>query len=584
MSDRSNRPHGPSGVDLLGPADPDSAPVIPEKTPSRHHRGVGRVDQDALPTVFLVLVGVVTVGGLLLRLPSFNDSLFGDEISTYFIVVGNSLGRVMALVHSNQETTPPLYFVVAWATKGVLGSPVQSIRLVSLITGTAAIPLTFILGLWTVGRRAGLVGAVCVALSPYMIFFSTEARPYMLVMFLALLSTLALLRALDSGRLSWWVAYAACSSAAAYTHYTVVFLLGAQLAWALWTQPRARRALVVTNVAVAVSYLPWLGGLREDVRAPALNVIGVVDFHTIWSILESFWIGHPLTPIGLLPGNTIVVLAGAGLVVAVAGLAVKARGTGTPRLHIRPGTVLVVLLAVAPAVGIVLYSWARVDILDDRYLIASWPGLALAIGVLVTSPPKPWRWAAISITLAAYAVGGFRMLGSSAQRPDTDAAVAYIDQVGSSGDPIVADTYFYNPLSELDVALAGADQAQHHPVLRLGSPPLAEQLAHLSGPHPQPIFFGLPVTAPQVVARQAVALARNGTIFLFTSGFSKASEVNSNSDTPGGKYEINANLVLDEFLQALPARYHVVAEQTYWSFSGLFPQSVYVLRETGSGH
>jgi len=585
VSDGSNRPFdgGPSGVDLLGPAEAGGGPEMLEKTPGRRHRAAtGRVDEGPLPAVFMVLVGVVTVGGLLLRLPSFNDSLFGDEISTYFIVVGNNLGRVLQLVHSNQETTPPLYFVVAWATKGFLGSPVQSIRLISLVTGTATIPLTFLLGLLTVGRRAGLVGAVCVALSPFMIFFSTEARPYMLVLFLGLLSTLALLRAVDSGRPSWWVAYAACSSAAVYTHYTVAFLLIAQLAWALWTQPQARRALVIANVAVVVSYLPWLGGLREDLRAPALNVIGVVDLHTIGNILEPFWIGNALTPVGLLPGNFTVALAVAGLVIAVIGLAVKARATGSRRLGLPPRTVLVVLLAVAPAVGIILYSWARVDILDDRYLVASWSGLALTIGVLVTSPPKPWRWAAIALTLVAYAVGGFMMLGSAAQRPNTDAAVAYIDQVGANGDPIVGETYFYNPLSELDVALAEAGQAQHHPVLRLGSPPLADQFVRLSGPRPQPVFFGLPVTPPQVVARQAVALARNGTIFLFTSGFSKTSEANSSSNTAAGRYVTNANLILNQFLEALPARYHVVAEQTFWSFSGLFPESVYVFRDTGS--
>ncbi len=166
---------------------------------------------------FFVLVGIITVGGLLLRLPSFHDSLFGDEISTYFIVTGHSLPRVLRLVESNQETSPPLYFMLAWATKGLLSSPAESIRLVSLITGTAAIPLTFLLGLWTVGRRAALVGATCVALSPYMIFYSTEARPFMLMLFLTLLSTLALLRALDSGKNRWWVAYAACSCGAVYS-------------------------------------------------------------------------------------------------------------------------------------------------------------------------------------------------------------------------------------------------------------------------------------------------------------------------------------------------------------------------------
>ena len=177
----------------------------------------GRADETPLPRLFFVLVAIITVGGLLLRLPSFHDSLFGDEISTYFIVTGHSLPRVLRLVESNQETSPPLYFMLAWAMKGLLSNPAESIRLVSLITGTAAIPLTFLLGLWTVGRRAAVVGAAFVALSPYMIFYSTEARPFMLMLFLTLLSTLALLRALDSDQNVWWVAYAACSCGAVYS-------------------------------------------------------------------------------------------------------------------------------------------------------------------------------------------------------------------------------------------------------------------------------------------------------------------------------------------------------------------------------
>ena len=308
---------GRSVTDLLGvPVTQPGprAPSVAQGSGSRLPRSVtGGIDEGAHPGLVVALLSAVTVAGLLLRLPSFRDSLNGDEVSTYFIVVGHSLGGVLLLVHSNQETTPPLYFVLAWFTKGLLGNQAQSIRLVSLVAGTAAIPLTFLLGRLTVGRRAGLVGATCVALSPYMIFYSTQARPYMLVLFLALLSTLALLRAIDTGRVTWWVAYAACSCAAAYTHYTVVFILIVQLVWALWTRPQARRALVVANVAVGVAYLPWLGGLREDLRAP--NFIGAltpVNPATIRDINENFWIGHPITPIGSLPGTFTVTLAGAG--------------------------------------------------------------------------------------------------------------------------------------------------------------------------------------------------------------------------------------------------------------------------------
>ena len=229
--------------------------------------------------------------------------MFSDELSTYYIVNGHSLSRVLQLVHSNQDPTPPLYFVLAWVVKGLLGSEVESIRLVSLVTGTAAIPLTFLLGLWTVGRRAALVGATCVALAPFMIFTSTEARPFMLGLFFALLSTLTLLRALDTGRLVWWAAYAASSCAAAYTHYTVVFLLVVQLGWALWTQPRARKYLVLANVVAAVAYIPWLGGLRNDLHAPD-NQIGLpVSFHLLKVVLENWSIGDTVIPISSCEAN-----------------------------------------------------------------------------------------------------------------------------------------------------------------------------------------------------------------------------------------------------------------------------------------
>jgi len=571
-------------ADLLAPGETEgSGPLSPSSGEGTHghvRRTVtGRADESAVPNPFLVMLGAVTLVGLLLRLPSFNSSLAGDEISTYFIVVGHSLGRVLLLVHSNLETTPPLYFVLAWATKGILASPAQSIRLVSLVTGTAAIPLTFLLGLWTVGRRAALVGAACVALSPYMIYFSTEARPYMLVLFLALLSTLALLRALDSGRLRWWVAYAACTCAVAYTHYTVVFFLVPQVVWALWTQPRERRALIAANVAAGLAYLPWLGGLREDLHAPNLIPFLVpVNIHNIGLILENTWIGQPTFLFFPQPGELAVALAAAGLAVGLLGLIENARGHDRLQWWLQPRTALILVLAVAPAVLVALYSWTRVDILVGQNLIASWPGLALAIGALVTSPRRRPLWlAAAALTLGAFAIGGAKMLAPASQRPNANAAVAFIDRVGTSGDPIVSAPFFANPLSELDVALAGAGQSQRHPVLRLGVPPLAEQLSPLSGPHPQPQFFGLPQTPPQELARQAAALARQGTLFLV---FCRYPEGKPPSLATSNLLKRN-RISVDLFLRSLPGSFHVVEQVTYPGFSSLFLETVDVIRDTG---
>ena len=531
-----------------------------------------QADETPLPRLYLASIAIVTVGGLLVRLPSFHDSLFGDEISTYFIVTGHSLSRVLRLVESNQEASPPLYFMVAWATKGLLSSPVQSIRLVSLVTGTAAIPLTFLLGLWTVGRKAALVGATCVALSPYMIFYSTEARPFMLMLFLTLLSTLALLRALDSGKPLWWLAYAACSCGAVYTHYSALFLLFVQLVWALWARPQAWKYLLGANVVAIMGFIPWVDGLREDLHGPSfINALAPLKPNIVGIILDTSWIGHPETTLDRVPGIFAAALGGAGLIVGAVGLLLKAKGgTGTRRWRLTSRTSLVVLLAIGPAVLLLLYSWVRSDIFGGPFLIADWPGLALTMGVIVTRPARPLRYVAMALILGAYAIGGLIMLGPTAQRPNVDAVVSYINQVAAPGDPIVSLSFFANPLSEVDVALADDGASGRYPVLRLGSPKLSAQLAPLSGPNPQPVFFFLPVAPPQKVAAQAVSLARHGTIFFVWF---------STSLVPN-----KAAVEAKQFLGALPAQFHVTKRIILSNFGGGFYEKLYVIKNTGARH
>lgn len=542
-----------------------------------------------MPKVYLGLIAAITLAGFLLRLPSFGDSLLGDEISTFYIVHGHSLARVLSLLHSRQETTPPLFFILAWVTRGWLGNEAESIRLVSLVTGIAAIPLTFLLGLWTVGRRAALVGATCVAFSPFMIFYSSEARTYMLVLFLGLLSSICLIRSLDTGRMSWWVGYAASTCAAIYSHYSVVFFLVVQLAWALWTVPRARKHLLIANAAAIIGFLPWINVFRADLHYPNLiPLLLPLNLHNILRTGESFWIGHPIVPLHEVPGDVAVFLALAGLGVALIGVAAAARKRKLVPWHISSRLAMIILLAVAPAVVMVLYSWARVDVLGGANIIASWPALGLAIGAFVTAPPRPWRIAAVSLTLTAYVIGGISMLSSTSQRSNVAAAVSFVDRTGRSGDPIVSSSFFFNPLSEVDAALAGTpswtylpgntlDRARPvtasvpHPVIRLGEPPLNEQFHFLAEPNPNPVFFVLPEPTPQRVAQEAMALARHGTIFLLTPITIHLHARPRNA----------VDVAMRQFIRSMEPRFRLVQSVTYPS--DITPENVYVFRETASG-
>ena len=48
------------------------------------------------------------------RLATADQSLFGDELSTYFIISTHGLGGTIATVHNDIEITPPLSFALAW--------------------------------------------------------------------------------------------------------------------------------------------------------------------------------------------------------------------------------------------------------------------------------------------------------------------------------------------------------------------------------------------------------------------------------------------------------------------------------------
>ena len=176
-----------------------------------------------------LLVVALTVVGAVVRLLVLHDSLFADELSTYWVVSGRSFGGVISTVHTDAEITPPLFFALSWLTTRIEFTA-EMLRLPSYVAGVATIPLVYLIGARTVGRWAATVGTAHPA-APFMIYYSTEARGYALMIGLAVLSTLAMLIAIDGGKARWWVLYAASSCGAMYSHYTAVFFLAAQFAW-----------------------------------------------------------------------------------------------------------------------------------------------------------------------------------------------------------------------------------------------------------------------------------------------------------------------------------------------------------------
>jgi hypothetical protein len=463
----------------------------------------------ASPT--LVAVAGLTLLGFLIRLAEFDQSLLGDELSTYWIVHGHSLGDVLSSVRSNDEITPPLYFVLGWASLKV-GSDPEWVRLPSLLAGTATIPLVYLLGARTVGRFAAIAASAVMALSPFMIYYSVEARSYALMIALLTASSVALLAALESGRARWWIAYAACSCGALLSHYTSVFPLAAQFGWVVWAHREAIRPLLLANLGVLAGFAPWIPGFVADNNSPTTAILSALQpftFDAVRFALEQWAIGYPYVRLESLPGIVSGTLIAAGLLIGVVLAGVRAgeslRGASgslaEALARIPPRLVLVALLAVATPLGEAVYSAFGTNLLGARNLNASWPGLAVLIGAVVTTAGPPLAIASAGLVLTGFAIGAIKTLDSDVGRIDYAGAAGLIETRWGGGDVIVdAASLTPVPLTGLDVYLPAG-----HPEFRLGLP-ISEH----------PFMIGDPVPPPNRLIASAFREARGKSLFLVT--------------------------------------------------------------------
>lgn len=487
--------------------------VTEERSPLITKRASGRWIWASLAV--LIAIGVI------LRLLRIGDTVFGDELSTLYIVRGNGLSGTVSAVASDAEISPPLYFVLAWLSTH-LGSAPELVRLPSLLLGIASIPLAFMVGERVAGRLAGLLAAAFIAINPFMVFYSVDGRGYMLATFLLLVSTLALLLALDTGRGRWWVLYGAATSLAMYSHYTVAFVLAAQLGWVLWAHPGARRTALLANAAAAVVFLPWLPSLIADTNSPTIDVLAALQgsgFAAKRVALEAWAFGSPYVSPHQVPGALALRFGVAGLVVLGLACAVALLRGGLVTARGRLGeeawrrVVLVVAMALAtPAFEALLLLGGGTDLFGARNLLTSSAGVALSIGALAWAG-RSRRIAALTVVctlaavavFAALAVGAVRSVEPSNRSVDFKGPAQAIAANAHQGDVLVDAVSARTtpvPLTSIDAHLdfGGPEFRLYLPT---GSPPF--------------LAYGSPIPDPSVLLARAFDAARGHRLFLVGS-------------------------------------------------------------------
>lgn len=447
------------------------------------------------------------------------QSLYGDERYTYSIVSANGVAGVWHQVYAT-SITPPLHYYLAWLSIQFGGDRTVLVRLPSLLLGTATIPLLFVLARRIGGNRVGLLAAGLLALSPFAIFYSTEARAYETVVFLVTLSTVALLKARDGDGRGWWVVYALSSCAAIWAHYTAAFVLIAGAVWALWTQPWRWRTLLIVDAAIIVGYLPWLPGYLHQRHNQGVALYDQFSSITVGSVFDfplRTLIGHPFVALSSVPGNLGLLLVLGVLVLLPA--AVVHRTELVHRLPppptrqaagrwARSEAGVIGILAVATPVGLLLYAVVGSTLWSsDRELSASEPALvviiALAVGLLMRTVSVRLAAAVVAGLGAVLAVIAVHSVGADNQRPPYRAAAHYLDAVAGSS-PVVELPLAVSPDQRLRQSTLSLYFNRPHPLYTSGQDDGSAWREERTG---RSLYYVMPLQGP-VLAAQGLSVAR----------------------------------------------------------------------------
>ena len=206
---------------------------------------------------------VVTLIGLFLRFYNLGyNSIWLDEATTYFTSI-KSLADIWQATTAG-EFSPPLFmwgehFMLMLANNEVI------LRFIPAVLGVLTIPLFYVIGKEFLDRNAGIIAATACAVSPFLIYYSQEARAYSMMLFFLALATIFIFKAIKSDSLIDWALFAAFSALAFWSHFYAIVMIAALFFFALIELvPRIRadirnlKTLVLGGVVFVILSLPLL--------------------------------------------------------------------------------------------------------------------------------------------------------------------------------------------------------------------------------------------------------------------------------------------------------------------------------------
>ncbi|XHX79322.1 MAG: glycosyltransferase family 39 protein [Stenomitos frigidus ULC029] len=408
---------------------------------------------------YLLLVGIILLGAVLRFWNLDLKPVWLDEVITALFSLGrnyyevplneafslSALERVFTLnaetscaqiaqTIATQSVHPPLFFCwmhdwLRW-TQALPLSWIWKLRALPALLGVVSIAAVYQLNRIAFSPAAGLTGAMVMAVSPFAVYLSQEARHYTLPMLLVILALLGLYqmqtdlyhRQLRPGV---WVGWMVVNSVGFYVHYFFLLAFVAQVATLLINiltfkalptlhrapdapQPTARTlylhprraflAVALAATGIGLTYLPWLPTFLSHISRPETN--WMKPFEPDWmdtiAPLYQLPMGWILMAIALPVENqpdwlaalmaVLMVLFSLWLLWQVSGR--FAQLWSTPDTHLATRLLAVFLLCVLLEFLAIVYLLGKDITSVPRYNFLYFPAICALLGACLAQPDR----------------------------------------------------------------------------------------------------------------------------------------------------------------------------------------------------
>jgi uncharacterized membrane protein len=296
----------------------------------------------------------------------------------------SQVGSAAADVH------PLFYYFSLHAWMGVVGNCAFAARFFSVVFGIVTIPIVYHIARALFDQRVALATALVIALAPFHIAYSQEARMYAQLGFWSALALWAFVRFWRTAHKRGWIVFVLAGAGALYSHNLAFAIFAALGAWVIFDALKTRttrllRATAFAGLAMLALWLPWLifvpsqfGKIAQAYWVPPPTIVTFVQTLLVFT----FDFDNAAPPRVLFP----VLLFGALFVAALVAFEI-ARRARTLEQPSRAALTFAITLAIAPIVLLFAISqWRSVYII--RALMPSFLWFAVLVGWMLAKMPR----------------------------------------------------------------------------------------------------------------------------------------------------------------------------------------------------